>query len=724
VATTNSSYTGATIITENTMNEGGSEEGPGLGYQTVALGANNALSTTGELVLGVKAGTAPISGVAAPAYTSNGVFDMAGYSQTVSGLATGSGTTASANYIGNNSGAGVSTLTVSGTSTPSSGFGGTIQDNLGTTGGKVAVALASGVLKLTGANSYSGGTTVTTGSLQITSNTGLGTGATTVTGGSGGAGTLDLQGVTVTTPINLSGSSSTNTANLINSIVSYSQTPVFGYSAGTTNITLPNVAGLSVGEAVSGTGFSNDVISAINGNVITLTTPTSSGSGGSPMPVTAGTPSVISSASSVTLVGAAANNNIGGAGSLTINATIADGASSGGFTKIGNAGLTLGGANTYTGATVAGAGVIDLANSLALQDSTLTTTANTGGVTFDSSVSSQAFTLGGLSGTGTLGLNDTANNAVALTVGNNNASTTYNGVLSGSGSVSKVGTGSLALGGSNTYSGNTSVTGGKLYVNNTTGSGTGGGNVTTTSSGGSHPVLAGSGSIAPTAGHTVTIGAGTTLSSGDVQVSDATHETITGTGLTVVNSSSTPGALLSINGGATLQFALGAGANTGDFNYANPNKDSTYMTITGDQVGEINFGLGSAINVNLVDLTALYSSQLPANQLQLRYENPVLLISAGLDSDYANLVTTGGLDQNGYVLGVGTSLTNYTAFNITVSDINNNPITSYNDLNLYLYNGQLEVIPEPSTWAMLILSLAGLGFCTWSKRRSVRVTSA
>jgi autotransporter-associated beta strand protein len=280
--------------------------------------------------------------------------------------------------------------------------------------------------------------------------------------------------------------------------------------------------------------------------------------------------------------------------------------------------------------------------------------------------------------------------------------------------------GLLKLTGANTYSAGTSVTGGKLYVSNTSGSGTGTGNVTVSSTG----TLAGSGTIAPAAGNTVTVGSGATLSSGDVQVSDATHETITGTGLTVVNSSSTPGALLSINGGATLQFALGAGANTGDFNYANPNKDSTYMTITGDQVGEINFGLGSAINVNLVDLTALYSSQLPANQLQLRYENPVLLISAGLDSDYANLVTTGGLDQNGYVLGVGTSLTNYTAFNITVSDINNNPITSYNDLNLYLYNGQLEVIPEPSTWAMLILSLAGLGFCTWSKRRSVRVTSA
>jgi autotransporter-associated beta strand protein len=50
----------------------------------------------------------------------------------------------------------------------------------------------------------------------------------------------------------------------------------------------------------------------------------------------------------------------------------------------------------------------------------------------------------------------------ALTVGNNNQNTTYSGVLSGSGSLLKVGAGTLTLNGGNTYTGNTTVKAGTL----------------------------------------------------------------------------------------------------------------------------------------------------------------------------------------------------------------------------------------------------------------------
>jgi autotransporter-associated beta strand protein len=317
--------------------------------------------------------------------------------------------------------------------------------------------------------------------------------------------------------------------------------------------------------------------------------------------------------------------------------------------------------------------------------------------------------IGGSATTSTLTVSSSSTGTYSGTLGDGTATSDTNNPLA----LIKSGTGTFTLSGANTYTAGTSVSNGKLYINNASGSGTGTGNVTVSSG----ATLAGSGAIAPASGNTVTIASGGKLSSGGMQVSDASDETITGTGLSLTNATTNPGALLNISGGSTLQFALGEGTDTGDFNFADPNTASTYMTVNGNATGEIAFGLGSAINVNLVDLTALYSPQLGSTTLQLRYENPVLLISAGLDSDYANLVTTGGLDQNGYVLGVGTSLTSYTAFDITVSDINGTSITSYNDLSLYLYNGKLEVIPEPSTWALMLGGLFLLVFIQSRKNK-------
>jgi autotransporter-associated beta strand protein len=83
-------------------------------------------------------------------------------------------------------------------------------------------------------------------------------------------------------------------------------------------------------------------------------------------------------------------------------------------------------------------------------------------------------TIGGLAGSGSLLLADTilftggtgySNGIpVALTVGYNNASTTYSGVLSGPGSLIKVGTGTLTLSGANTYTGDTTVRAGTLEL--------------------------------------------------------------------------------------------------------------------------------------------------------------------------------------------------------------------------------------------------------------------
>ncbi|MEO5913772.1 MAG: autotransporter-associated beta strand repeat-containing protein [Luteolibacter sp.] len=170
---------------------------------------------------------------------------------------------------------------------------------------------------------------------------------------------------------------------------------------------------------------------------------------------------------------------------LNINSAITG---SGGLTYIGyrptssNKGLlVLNGANTFTGVTnIFGYGggnnaVLFLTNSLALQNSTLNYVANrASNISFgNGGTSGQAtYTFGGLSGNLAINLNNnnTAVGAVALTVGGNNDSTTYSGVLSSTvagGSLTKIGTGTLTLTGVNTYTGDTTVNGGVLAINGT-----------------------------------------------------------------------------------------------------------------------------------------------------------------------------------------------------------------------------------------------------------------
>ncbi len=103
-------------------------------------------------------------------------------------------------------------------------------------------------------------------------------------------------------------------------------------------------------------------------------------------------------------------------------------------------------------------------------------------------------TIGSLDGSGNviLGSNE-------LGVGSNNLNTTFSGVIQGSGSLTKIGTGPLTLSGSNTYTGGTTVRRGRLVVNNTVGSGTGSGAVRVNAG-----ILAGRGTIAGA----VTVGTG------------------------------------------------------------------------------------------------------------------------------------------------------------------------------------------------------------------------
>ncbi len=129
----------------------------------------------------------------------------------------------------------------------------------------------------------------------------------------------------------------------------------------------------------------------------------------------------------------------------------------GGFTKAGPGQLRMHAANTYSGATHVDAGNVRVYHADAMQNSTVHINVNNG---LDLQIDNVV--LGGLAGMGALNLK-----AYTLYAGNNNADTSYDGAISGTGALTKVGDGVLALTGENSYGGATAVSGGSLLVNGT-----------------------------------------------------------------------------------------------------------------------------------------------------------------------------------------------------------------------------------------------------------------
>lgn len=135
-----------------------------------------------------------------------------------------------------------------------------------------------------------------------------------------------------------------------------------------------------------------------------------------------------------------------------------------GLTKLGSNTLSLTAANTYSGNTNATAGTLLLSNVNAVQNSTVNIT-GTNGFGFASGLGG-TFNLGGLSGTANEALQDNATTPgpVTISAGANNANTTYLGILSGAGGLTKVGSGNLTFTSVNTYTGTTTVSGGTLTL--------------------------------------------------------------------------------------------------------------------------------------------------------------------------------------------------------------------------------------------------------------------
>ena len=126
------------------------------------------------------------------------------------------------------------------------------------------------------------------------------------------------------------------------------------------------------------------------------------------------------------------------------------------ITKVGAGSLTLSASNDWRGGFIAGAGTTILSGGNAIYDTNTVVVSNNATLLLSSSE-----TIGSLAGAGTVTLG-----ANSLVTGSNSASTTYSGVIGGTGGIFKAGTGTFTLAGANTYSGDTIVNAGTLAFSN------------------------------------------------------------------------------------------------------------------------------------------------------------------------------------------------------------------------------------------------------------------
>ena len=176
-------------------------------------------------------------------------------------------------------------------------------------------------------------------------------------------------------------------------------------------------------------------------------------------------------------------NNAAFGNTLEFTAAISGAAAlavSGPFNNGGDMGtVRLRGANPYNGTMTVSNGVnggnpaicsavnriLQLANVNAVSNATLNlVSVVTNPVSFLAASNTAAFNIAALAGTANQALTDTAGAAVAVSIGGNSASTGYGGILSGAGSLAKVGSGTLTLSNANSYLGDTVINAGTLKL--------------------------------------------------------------------------------------------------------------------------------------------------------------------------------------------------------------------------------------------------------------------
>ncbi|MDB6117495.1 MAG: hypothetical protein JWO08_1276 [Verrucomicrobiaceae bacterium] len=155
----------------------------------------------------------------------------------------------------------------------------------------------------------------------------------------------------------------------------------------------------------------------------------------------------------ITITAAGGSFDVNPSMKLTVAEVIAG---PGSLTKLGSGTLTLATANTFSGPTTVTSGTLELSHVSALQNSTV----SSGSVSFVVA-GTNTYNLGGLAGA-----TNQALGANSISVGGNSETTTYTGIISGTGGLTKVGTGMLNLTSASTYAGDTVMSGGMLVLAN------------------------------------------------------------------------------------------------------------------------------------------------------------------------------------------------------------------------------------------------------------------
>jgi fibronectin-binding autotransporter adhesin len=705
------SHASQVLLISNTANSYGG--GTTLNAGVLALGGNDVLGTGGLTVIGTST-TVQVRSNSATARSYSGALAirdavlLGDASSSLNGALTFSGSTTLQ-----------STATITGSSAATiSGPIGESGSGFGLTKNGVALlvlsgnntysgltTLASGTLRMSGANSSNGNTLVQAGVLQLGANNPLADGS------------LQLDGGAVS-------------------------------SDGTTARELVNAITLS-GSVIVG--------NATNNGVLTLTGP-------------------------MTVSGTGRQLNV--ASAVEISGPIGDGEQTLGFTKLGTGLLTLSGTNTYSGTTVITAGTVRAmgvntsggATSLATamlqlgRDNPLasgTLTLITGTLSSDSTASRTLTNPLSLGGNLTLG--DSSNTGALVLTGNGTGSAVriltvlsdvmLSGTLSGALGISKAGAGTLTISSSNAMSGASTLSAGRLRVGASGALGSGG--LTLTSG-----TLSSVGSAANSLANAITL-SGSSVTLGDVTdngvltltgaaavsnnptltlASDVTMSRFTGTGQTLtkagagrlaVTGTSTMSGTLAINAGTVFvqsgavlpatgfvtvaaNAALAGSGTVGsvtinDGGTISPGNSPGTISVANlvlDPGGNYNWQLlnatGTAGNANGWDLTSLSSVGLldltglsEANRFNI---NTWTLSSTGPDTNGVpqNFVYETGVEYRFAVIGVNevSSILLPGSFGAAAADMD---ITSLFTLNTSAVNGTGGwQAPTPAAWNMTV----------------------